>query len=125
MTYLDERDDIIQYCLITLFSLATIGVLLYLLFASPFTAYLALGLYAISFLFLFVMTIRKLIVIKSYKDQLDNFEKNSKPEDLDETFYSKKEKVGKLIAQHTIKEAIKCACSAIFAIFTIVVIVLF
>ena len=95
MTYLDERDDIIQYCLITLFSLATIGVLLYLLLASPFTAYLALGLYAISFLFLFVMTVRKLIVIKSYKDQLDNFEKNSKPEDLDETFYMKKEKVGK------------------------------
>ena len=125
MTYLDERDDIIQYCLITLFSLATIGVLLYLIFASPFTAYLALGLYAISFLFLFVMTIRKLIVIKSYKDQLDNFEKNSKPEDLDETFYMKKEKVGKLIAKHIITESIKCVCSAVFAIFTIVVIVLF
>lgn len=125
MTRIDERDDIILYCLITLFSIATIAVCIYVVFGYFLFAYLSISLYALAFIAICLISIRKLFVIKNFKVRLTNYEENADKETLDEEFYAKKERAEKLIKSSRTKELIKSILSGAFAVFTIIVLVLF
>lgn len=125
MTRIDERDDIILYCLITLFSIATIAVCIYVVFGYFLFAYLSISLYALAFIAICLISIRKLFVIKNFKVRLTNYEENADKETLDEEFYAKKDRAEKLIKSSRTKELIKSILSGAFAVFTIIVLVLF
>lgn len=125
MTRIDERDDTILYCLITLFSIATIAVCIYVVFGYFLFAYLSISLYALAFIAICLISIRKLFVIKNFKVRLTNYEENADKETLDEEFYAKKERAEKLIKSSRTKELIKSILSGAFAVFTIIVLVLF
>ena len=125
MTRIDERDDTILYCLITLFSIATIAVCIYVVFGYFLFAYLSISLYALAFIAICLISIRKLFVIKNFKVRLTNYEENADKETLDEEFYAKKDRAEKLIKSSRTKELIKGILSGAFAVFTIIVLVLF
>lgn len=125
MTRIDERDDAILYCLITLFSIATTAVCIYVVFGFFLFAYLSISLYALAFIAICLISIRKLFVIKNFQVRLTNYEENANKETLDEEFYAKKERAEKLIKFSRTKELIKSILSGAFAVFTIIVLVLF
>lgn len=125
MTYIDERDDTILYCLITLFSIATIAVCIYVTTGYFLFAYISISLYALAFIALCLISIRKLFIINNFKVRLETYEEKADKNTLDEEFYAKKEKAVKQIKSSTTKELIKSILSGVFAIFTIVVLVLF
>ena len=124
MTYLDERDDTIQYGLITSFSLATIAVAIYVLLGSFFAAYLAIALYALSFIAICLFAIRKIFLVLNFKEKLLNYESDS-TNVIDLNFVERKEKALKVIKSTVVKETIKIIASGAFAIFAIIVLVLF
>lgn len=126
MIYSDDRDKTMYYCLLTAFTIATIAVLLYMLFGSLYAAYMSLGVYAFSFSLLALSGIRQLFVIVNYKNRLDNFEKNPDlTEQQRKDFGEEKAKILSVVNSTWRKEMIKAILSGLFAIFTIVVLVLF
>ena len=124
MTYLDERDDTIQYGLIASFSLATIAVAIYILLGNFFAAYFAISLYALSFIAICLFSIRKIFLVLNFKEKLLNYE--SDPNNvIDLKFVERKENALKIIKSAVVKETIKIIISGIFALFAIIVLVLF
>ncbi len=124
MTYLDERDDSIQYGIITVLALATIAVMCYLVFGGVAAAYCSLALYALGFIAISLFSIRKVFLVLNYKEKILNFEATTE-EELDEEFFARKNNAMHTVKVIKTKELIKAICSGLFAIFTIVVLVLF
>lgn len=124
MTYIDERDDSVQYGVITVFSLATIAVVAYVVFGSYVAAYTAIALFALGFVAICVASIRKIFIVLNYKEKLENYAKDHANE-LSEDFVTKKTNADAKIKSCKTKELIKALLSGIFGIFAIVVLVLF
>lgn len=124
MTYLDERDDTIQYGLMTSFSLATIAVVVYVLLGNFFAAYFAISLYALSFIAICLFSIRKIFLVLNFKEKLLNYEVDPNTV-IDLKFVERKEKALKVIKSTLVKETFKIIFSGVLAIFAIVVLVLF
>lgn len=124
MTYLDERDDTIQYGLITSFSLATIAVVVYVLLGNFFAAYFAISLYALSFIAICLFSIRKIFLVLNFKEKLLNYEVDPNTV-IDLKFVERKEKALKVIKSTLVRETFKIIFSGVLAIFAIVVLVLF
>ena len=124
MTYLDEKDDTIQYGLITSFTLATIAVAIYVFFGVFFAAYFAISLYALSFIAICLFAIRKIFLVLNFKEKLLNYE--SHPDNvIDLRFVERKENALKVIKSTIVSETVKIIFSGVLAIFAIVVLVLF
>ena len=124
MTYIDERDDTIQYGLMTSFSLATIAVAIYVLLGNFFAAYFAISLYALSFIAICLFAIRKIFLVLNFKEKLLNYEADPSNV-IDLKFVERKENALKVIKSTIVKETIKIIVSGAFAIFAIIVLVLF
>lgn len=125
MTYLDERDDTIQYCLITSFSLATLAVAIYLAFGNFFAAYFAIGLYALSFIAISLFSIRKIFLVLNFKEKLSRYESDPNNDIMDLAFVERKNNALRVVRSALVKETIKTIVSGAFALFAIVVLVLF
>ena len=124
MTYLDERDDVIQYSIITVFTLATCAVIAYVVFGSFFAAYSAIALFALGFIAICLFSIRKIFLVLNYKERLENYAKEL-GESASEDFLQRKNNADKKIKSTHKKELAKAIFSGFFAVFTIVVLVLF
>lgn len=124
MTYIDEMDDGVQYGIISIFSLATIAVVVYMVFGSFVSAYVAIALFALGFIAICTASIRKIFVILNYKEKLEDYEKMHKDE-LSENFKTKKLNADTKIKSCKAKELTKAILSGIFGVFTIIVLVLF
>lgn len=125
MTYLDERDDTINYAVITVFSLATIAVAIYVFLGSLLFAYIALSLFGLAFLAVALFSIRKVFMILNYKEKLENYEANLSEDKKDQEFVQKSKQAKKQIRSSFTREMVKAILSGVFAIFTIIVLVLF
>lgn len=126
MEFTDELDKNLFILLMVTFSIATLSVFGYIFIGSIIFVYGALGVYSFSFSVLSLSSIRKLFQVASYKDRLTRAEKTllEKGEDLTDFIVRKNEaiKIANSVKQ---KEIVKAILSGAFALFTIVVLVLF
>lgn len=122
----DELDRNVYVCLMVTFTMATLSVIGYMLVGSSIFVYGALGVYAFSFSLLALCSIRKLFQVAHYKDRLNRAEKSlmEAGEDLSD-FRREKEGILKVTSSVKRKEIVKAILSGAFALFTIVVLVLF
>lgn len=126
MEFSDELDRNIYICLMVTFSIATLAVLGYMLIGSVIFVYGSLGVFGFSFSLLALSSIRKLFQISNYKDRLNRAERALKEKDEDLTdFENQKTEVLKVANSIKRKEIVKAILSGAFALFTIVVLVLF
>ncbi len=124
MTYIDERDDAIQYGIIAVFSLATLAVVVYVVFGSSVAAYSAISLFALGFTAICLFSIRKIFLVLNYKEKLENYATENS-EKIDNEFIERKKNAEHKIKSVKSKELTKAILSGMFAIFAIVVLVLF
>ncbi len=124
MTYIDERDDTIQYGIIAVFSLATLAVVAYVVFGSSIAAYSSISLFALGFIAICLFSIRKVFLVLNYKEKLENYATENS-ETIDDEFKEKKKNAETRIKSVKAKELTKAILSGMFAIFAIVVLVLF
>lgn len=122
----DELDRTITLAISILFTLATLSVIGYMLFGSSLCVYVALGTYTFSFSVLALSAIRKLFQISFYKERLNRIERSPEltPEERDK-FILEKEGIFKVVNKTKRSETVKAVLSGVFAVFTIVVLVLF
>lgn len=122
----DELDKTIVVLTTVLFFIATVSVLGYLFFGSTICVYAALGVYTFSFSVLTLSSIRKLFQISFYKERLNRAEKSPNLTDEErQKFTQEKENIFKVVNKTKKIELVKAILSGVFAMFTIVVLVLF
>ena len=120
------HDKLAQYCLATVFSLGIISVVVYMLFGTEYAVYASLGIYAFAFALVSIFAIRKLFIIASYKDRLKLFEtKAEMTQSEKDLYFQKKAEALKTVNKIKRVEIVKAIFFGVFAIFTVVVLVLF
>lgn len=121
-----EQDRTIQVCLNLIFTLGVVAVIIYVVFGSLFAVYAGLGIYAFSFSVASLLSIRKLFLVASYKDRLKLYEAKANLTETERINYNeKKQEVLKVVNKTRNKELAKAIAFGIFAIFAVVVLVLF
>ena len=126
MSQTDELDRTIVVATSVLFTIATISVLGYLIFGSSICVYAALGVYTFSFSVLTLSSIRKLFQVSFYKERLLKLERSPElSQEEREKFSTERVEIFKVLNKTKRSELTKAIISGVFAIFTIVVLVLF
>lgn len=121
-----EQDRTVQICLNLIFTLGVVAVIIYVVFGSLYAVYASLGIYAFSFSVASLLSIRKLFLVASYKDRLKLFEAKANLTETERVNYdAKKQEVLKVVNKTRNKELTKAIFFGIFAIFAVVVLVLF
>lgn len=121
-----EQDKTIQVSLNLIFTLGVVAVVIYVIFGSLFAVYAGLGIYAFSFSVASLLSVRKLFLVASYKDRLKLFEAKANLTETERINYdAKKQEVLKVVNKTRNKELAKAIFFGIFAIFAVVVLVLF
>lgn len=122
----NEQDRTVQICLSLVFTLGVIAVIVYMIFGSMYAVYASLGIYAFSFSFISLLSIRKLFLVASYKDRLKLFEAKADMTETERLSYeTKKQEVLKVVNKTKAKEIAKAIIFGAIAIFAVVVLVLF
>ena len=122
----NEQDRTVQICLSLVFTLGVIAVVVYMIFGSMYAVYASLGIYAFSFSFISLLSIRKLFLVAAYKDRLKLFEAKADMAETDRLSYeAKKQEVLKVVNKTKAKEIAKAIGFGVIAIFAVVVLVLF
>lgn len=121
-----EQDRTIQISLNLIFTLGVVAVIIYIVFGSLFAVYAGLGIYAFSFSVASLLSIRKLFLVASYKDRLKLYEAKASLTETERINYdAKKQEVLKVVNKTRNKELAKAIVFGVFAIFAVVVLVLF
>ena len=122
----NEQDQMVKVCLTVIFSLGVVAVLVYMLFGSKIAVYASLGIYAFAFSLYALFAIRKLFVIASYKERLKRFEAKAEMSEEEKQVYNqKKSEALKVVNKTKKKEVFKAIFAGVFAIFAVVVLILF
>ena len=122
----NEQDKTVRLCLTLVFSLGVIAVFAYMLFGSVYAVYASLGIYAFSFSLVSLFSIRKLFLVAAYKDRLKLFEARANMTESErEAYEAKKSEVLKVVDKTKLSEMLKAIFFGAFAIFAVVVLVLF
>ena len=122
----NEQDRTVQICLSLVFTLGVIAVIVYMIFGSMYAVYASLGIYAFSFSFISLLSIRKLFLVAAYKDRLKLFEAKADMTEAERLSYeTKKQEVLKVVNKTKAKEITKAIIFGAIAIFAVVVLVLF
>ena len=122
----NEQDQMVKVCLSIIFTLGVIAVIVYMLLGSKIAVYTSLGIYAFAFSLYALFAIRKLFIIASYNERLKRFEAKAEMNDEEKQAYNeKKSEALKLVNKTKKKEIFKAIFAGIFAVFAVVVLVLF
>ncbi len=117
--------DAIATALIITFSVATICVIIYLIFGLYIFASLALAIYTISFSLIALASLRKLFIVARYSERINALAANENLTEAERDDVKKERaEAQKAISKVKTVAIIKSCLSGAFAIFTLVVLVL-